>query len=496
MKKKLIIIGFIFIILVTNTVQAAKLNLQITLSEDLNKNMINEQTREYYEQNNIYLHVTNEQKDEAVMVMQLENEANKRISNLKELNEQNFNAVLEYYNNQKKQEGINVLKQENYQKEDLLFIDTIYEKVTDENKIQTEEYYTVFDGNTIMISVSSLNKDIDTLKVRQIVDSIKVEAQKQKNILQNGIYLWSIPLMLIVLLILYIIKEKRNNVKLEENEKNRLLQNVIEHMSKITDYSKFKGILILFAVTIGLNIINLLSGMIDIVTQSNLLVEGSMFTKNYNISLVIQNIIQLLGVIYIAYCLTKKETKTIKKITNTFIAIFIGVVILTITRIIMQITNIGFGKGCVPYIINETLLFIKSVIYIAIWYYYFKNSIRVSVYYGEKSIEQIVKEPKKGYQTNKVNKKITEFKIIDYFKTQKAYDYASGIYINRLPKEYAKSLSLLDLNSKKIIRLKKAKYYLSMKDLNNPKAENRKTIKTILWIALIYVFIMLVLYII
>lgn len=495
MKKRIITSIFIFIILISSFVQAAKLNLQITLSEDLNKNMINEQTREYYEQNNIYLHVTNETQDEAVMVMQLENEANKRISNLKELNEQNFNAVLEYYNNQKKQEGINVLKQENYQKEDLLFIDTIYEKVTDENKIQTEEYYTVFDGNTIMISVSYLNKDIDTLKVRQIVDSIKVEAQKQKNILQNGIYLWSIPLMLIVLLILYIIKEKRNNVKLEENEKNRLLQNVIEHMSKITDYSKFKGILILFAVTIGLNIINLLSGFIDIVTQSNLLVEGSMFTKIYNISLVIQNIIQLLGVIYIAYCLTKKETKTIKKITNTFIAIFIGVVILTITRIIMQITNIGFGKGCVPYIINETLLFIKSVIYIAIWYCYFKNSIRVSVYYGEKSIEQIVKEPKKGYQTNKVNKKITEFKIIDYFKTQKAYDYASGIYINRLPKEYAKSLSLLDLNSKKIIRLKKAKYYLSMKDLNNPKAENRKTIKTILWIALIYVFIMLIIYI-
>lgn len=495
MKKRIITSIFIFIILISSFVQAAKLNLQITLSEDLNKNMINEQTREYYEQNNIYLHVTNEKQDEAVMVMQLENEANKRISNLKELNEQNFNAVLEYYNNQKKQEGINVLKQETYQKENLLFIDTIYEKVTDENKIQTEEYYTVFDGNTIMISVSSLNKDIDTLKVRQIVDSIKVEAQKQKNILQNGIYLWSIPLMLIVLLILYIIKEKRNNVKLEENEKNRLLQNVIEHMRKITDYSKFKGILILFAVTVGLNIINLLSGMIDIVTQSKLIVQGSMFTKIYNISLIIQNIIQLLGVVYIAYCLTKKEPKTIKKITNTFIAIFAGVLILTITRIIMQITNIGFGKGCVPYIISEILLFIKSVIYVAIWYYYFKNSIRVSVYYGEKSLEQIIKEPKKGYQRNKVNKKITEFKIIDYFKSQKAYDYASGIYINKLPREYAKSLSLLDLNSKRIIRLKKAKYYLSMKDLNNPKAENRNTIKTILWIALIYVFIMLIIYI-
>ena len=90
---------------------------------------------------------------------------------------------------------------------------------------------------------------------------------------------------------------------------------------------------------------------------------------------------------------------------------------------------------------------------------------------------------------------MTEFKIIDYFKSQKAYDYATGIYINKLPKEYAKSLSLLDLNSKRIIRLKKAKYYLSMKDLENPKAENRKIVKTICWIALIYIFIMLILYI-
>lgn len=497
MKKRIITSVCIFILLTISFVQArGKLNLQIALPEDLNRNMITEQTKKYYEQNNIYLHVANEKQDEAVMVMQVENEANKRISNLKELNKQNFNAVLEYYNNQKIEEGTRVLKQETYEKEELLFIDTIYEKVTDENKIQTEEYYTVFDGKTIMISASFLNKDVDILKVRQIIDSIEVTNNETKNSIENSIYLWIIPVMLIALLILYIVKQKKSNIILKENEKSKILQNVIEHMNKVTDYSKFRGILILFAVTIGLNIINLLSGMIDIVTQSKLLVEGSIFTKIYNISLVIQNVIQLLGVIYIAYCLTKKEAKTTKKIANTFIAIFVGVVIITITRIIMQIANIGFGKGIAPYIISETLLFIKSVIYIAIWYGYFKNSIRVSVYYGEKSIEQIIKEPKKGYQRNKVNKKITEFKIIDYFKTKKAYDYASGIYINKLPKEYAKSLSLLDLNSKKIIRLKKAKYYLSMKDLNNPKAENRKTIKTILWISAIYVFIMLVLYII
>lgn len=492
MKKKIVSTIFIFIIMITNIVQAAgKLNFQITLPEDLNKNMITEQTREYYQQNNIYLHVTNEKQDEAVMVMQVENEANKRISNLKELNEQNFNAVLEYYNNQKAQEGINVLKQETYQKEELLFIDTTYEKVTNEQRIQIEEYYTVFDGKTIMISASFLNKDVDTLKVRQIIDSIKLIKEENKNI-ENSIYLWIIPVMLIVLLILYIIKEKRNNIKLEENEKNKILQNVIEHMNKVTEYSKFKGILILFAITIGLNILNLLFGMIDIVKQSNLLVEASLFTKTYNALLVIQNLVQLVGVIYIAYCLRKKEAKTIKKIENTFIAIFIGVVLVTIIRIIMAI---GVGQSLVKYVIYEMQIFIRSVIYVAIWYCYFKNSIRVSVYYKEKSIEQIVKEPKKGYQTNVINKKIAEFKIIDYFKSQKAYDYTSGIYINKIPREYAKSLSLLDLNSKKIIRLKKAKYYLSMKDLSNPKAENRKIIKTILWIALIYIFILLILYI-
>lgn len=494
MKKKIIRSIFLFVILIMslNIVQAAgKLNFQITLPEDLNKNMIDSQTKQYYEQNNIYLHAVNDKQDEAVMVMQVENEANKRISNLKELNKQNFNAVLEYYNNQKAQEGINVLKQETYQKEELLFIDTIYEKITNEQRIQIEEYYTVFDGKTIMISASFLNKDVDTLKVRQIIDSIKLIKEENKNI-ENSIYLWIIPVLLSVLLILYIIKEKRNNIKLEENEKNKILQNVIEHMNKVTEYSKFKGILILFAITIGLNILNLLFGMIDIVKQSNLLVEASLFTKTYNALLVIQNLLQLVGVIYIAYCLRKKEAKTIKKIENTFIAIFIGVVLVTIIRIIIAI---GVGQSLVKYVIYEMQIFIRSVIYVAIWYCYFKNSIRVSVYYKEKSIEQIVKEPKKGYQTNVINKKIAEFKIIDYFKSQKAYDYTSGIYINKLPKEYAKSLSLLDLNSKKIIRLKKAKYYLSMKDLSNPKAENRKIVKTILWIALIYIFILLILYI-
>jgi hypothetical protein len=96
---------------------------------------------------------------------------------------------------------------------------------------------------------------------------------------------------------------------------------------------------------------------------------------------------------------------------------------------------------------------------------YFKNSIRVSVCYNEKSIEQIILEPKKGYQERKVAKKVMEVKIIEYLKSQKAFDYTSGIYINKMPKEYANSLSLSDLTSKKIVKLKRAKYYLNKKYL-------------------------------
>lgn len=86
-----------------------------------------------------------------------------------------------------------------------------------------------------------------------------------------------------------------------------------------------------------------------------------------------------------------------------------------------------------------------------------------------------------------------EINIIEYFKKQKAINYASGIYINKLPKEYANSISLQDLNSKKIIKLKRAKYYLSNENLENPKTEQRKMAKTVTWMIIIYVLVLLIL---
>lgn len=498
MKKKLISTIFILLIILftTNIVQATnKLNLEITLPEDIKQNnMADAKMKEYYEQNHIYLHATNEKQDESVMVIQLENELTKRVGSLKGLSEQNRNMFLEEYNQVKLQDGQSVLRQEIYEKEDMLFIDTVYEKTANEKTIQTEEYYTIFKEKALIVSASSLNKDIDSAKARQMMESIKVSVEEDNSGLKDMMYVFVIPVMIIVLGVIYVIKEKRNKVQLEENEKNAILHNVTKYLETVIDYSKFRGILILFGVTIGLNILNLLFGVIGQIT-SDWMEQELLFTKIYMILAMLQNMIQLIGVIYIAYRLTKKEVKTIKKIQNTFVSMLIGVMLLTISRVIIQFATIGMNQNFISYITYETGVFTKSMIYILIWYFYFRNSIRVSVYYQEKSLEQMITNPKKGYQNNFVNKRIMEFKIIEYFKSQKAYDYASGIYINKLPKEYKNSLSLSDLNTKKVIRLKRAKYYLSKKDLESPKAEKRKTIKTVLGIITIYLFVELILYI-
>lgn len=439
-------------------------------------------------QSNIALYAINEAKDESVIVVTQENELTEKVINLNQLDEVSFNAFVEKYNEAKMQEGQSVLKQEKYGKDEMVFIDTVFEYTADDKKIQTEEYYTIINETAITISVSFLQKQVDSLKVREIIDSINIV----DNTKMDFDFL-AIPLVLVVLTLIYFVKERKNKVHLEDVEKKKVLQNVIDYMSKI-DYSKFRGILILFAVTMGLNIVNLFFGIIEVITQNNWMQEYGVADKIYVILGILQNAVQLIGIIYIAYRLTKKEEKTIKKIKGTLIIMLIGVALLTVSRVIVQMISLGINENLIQYITNETQVLTRSAMNILIWYFYFKNSIRVSVYYKGKTLEQIIMEPKKGYQLNSINKKIMEIKIIEYFKNNKATDYASGIYINKLPKEYAKSLSLSDLNTKKIIRLKRAKYYLSNKDLENPKSERRKTIKTIISVSAIYLFVLLILY--
>lgn len=482
MKNKITISSFIgvIIILIATIVQAV--DIQVTLPEDLKQTNIQNQ-------NNIALYAINEAKDESVIIANQESELTKKIGNLKQLDEESLKTFLDKYNEAKLQEGQAVLKQGVYEKEDIVFVDTVFEYTSDDKKIQTEEYYTIINESAITISMSFLNKEVDSLKVRSIIDSI--------NILDNtkiDIEFLVIPIVLIVLVIVYAIKQRRNKVQLDETEKKKMLQKIVEYMSKI-DYSRFKGILILFAITIGLNVINLSSGIIEVIAQGNW-GSYSVIDRIYVILGILQNVVQVVGIIYIAYRLTKKEDKTIKKVKNTFVIMLISVTLLTIIRVIVQAILVRIDESLIKYIASELTVFTRSAMYVLIWYFYFKNSIRVSIYYKEKTLEQIIMEPKKGYQVNLVNKKVMEFKIIEYFKDNKAFDYASGIYINKLPKQYANSVSLSDLNTKKIIRLKRAKYYLSKKDLENPKSEKRKVVRTVGTIIGIYLFVLLILYII
>lgn len=431
-EKKIIIaiLIIISILCIVNSVQAIDtLELEITLPSNFKATEQTAETKQYYEKNHIYLHAANEEQNESVVLVQLENELTIKIANLNQIDKESLNVFLEQYKGTKEQDKQTILKQETYQKEDILFIDTILEQKTDNSTIQTNEYYTIYEGKAIIISYSFLNKEVDVNKVRSVIDSITFSNENTLLLHNNKIIILCI--FTIILIVSYYIKQVKVKTNIDENEKQKMLPQIVKYMNKI-DYSKFKGILILVVITIILNIINLSTGIISSILNENISYNG--IAKAYNIISVIQNVIQLLGIIYIAYCLTKRKVNTIKKVKNTFIIILVGVILLTIIRLVLVI-NIGdFWK----YFKSEIQVMLSSVLYIVIWYLYFRNSIRVSVYYGEKTLEQIIINPKKIYQENLVNKKIMELNLIEYFKNQKALDYESGIYINKLPKEYAK----------------------------------------------------------
>jgi hypothetical protein len=464
MKKKIIVsLMVLFTIMFSiNTVRAGISNINIALPSNFTiLNTKNSDTSSYYEENQIYLHAINDEENESIIIAKLESDFTTQVANLKDLSEENFEAFMQQYKDSKEQENVTILKQEKFEYNNFLFVDTIFEQTTNENSVQTEEYYTIIDSSAVIISISFLNKEIDTQVVNQVINSITFVDEESENSLFTNT--WIVLAIFLVLVGIYFIKEKKYKLQLEESDKKRVLNQVIQYIKK-DDYQKFKGVLKLFAFTLALNIINLLYGTIKIIKQNNEAMQLGLANKIYVFLLIVQNVIQLLCLIYISYRLMKKESKTIEYIKKTFIILAICICALAIVRTIMQGVFIK-NSDIVTYFKEEAETLLNSLIDIGIWYFYFKNSIRVSVCYNEKSIEQIILEPKKGYQERKVAKKVMEVKIIEYLKSQKAFDYTSGIYINKMPKEYANSLSLSDLTSKKIVKLKRAKYYLNKKYL-------------------------------
>jgi hypothetical protein len=72
------------------------------------------------------------------------------------------------------------------------------------------------------------------------------------------------------------------------------------------------------------------------IKQNNEVMQLGLANKIYVFLLIAQNVIQLVGLIYISYRLMKKEAKTIEYIKKTFIIMVICICALAIVRTIMQ----------------------------------------------------------------------------------------------------------------------------------------------------------------
>lgn len=259
MKKKILVSMIMCFLMITTMVQAVNdLHLTITLPQDyIMQTPQDENQKQYYRQNHIFLHAVNEQKDESVIVVQLENDFTKRITNLAELNEQNVNMVLEQYNREKEQENQVKLKQETYRKGDLLFIDTVFEQTSEQKrKIQVEEYYTIVEGKAVVISANFLEKQVDTDKVRQMIDSVEISEKEEKQG-RNNLYLWGMLGFAVVLMVLYVRKQTKMKINLAQYEKKSILERIAKRFDNLLQYDKFKGVLVLFTITLIINSINL-----------------------------------------------------------------------------------------------------------------------------------------------------------------------------------------------------------------------------------------------
>lgn len=271
MKKKILVSMIMCFLMITTMVQAVNdIRLKITLPQDyITQTPQDEDMKQYYIQNHIYLHAVNEKKDESVIVVQLENDFTKRITNLAELNEQNRNTILEQYNKEKEQEGQAILKQETYQKGDLLFIDTVFEQTSEQRKVQIEEYYTIVEGKAVVISVHFLEKQVDTDKVRQMIDSVEISKKETTQGINHG-YVWGMFGFAVVLMVLYVRKQTKMKINLTQYEKKSILERIAKRFDNLLQYDKFKGVLVLFTITLIINSINLFYTSVQMLMQYQL----------------------------------------------------------------------------------------------------------------------------------------------------------------------------------------------------------------------------------
>lgn len=493
MRKRIIQISLIITILfITTMVQAVSIQeIKIDLPKEYTKaiqtNQIQDSNiRKYYEENHIYFNATNEEQNKSIIIAKMENELTEQIQNFDQLEEADQNIFMEKYNEVKQEKKQIIKKQEIVTYNDIVYLYTVFEQNDEENKLIVEEYYTIVNKSAYVISASYQNVENNEKDMKQVMISLQFhEENTEEKGFDQFFYTFIIIGMIILLAIIYFVKLVREKPAVENKEKEKILHQVKEYIIQKTNYEKFGGYLIFFYITIILNIINLFFGTSEYFSMDISFQNRNIKEMIYLLTAIIQNLLGLLGMIYIFIKVRKRDLKIKNHIENTLKIVLIGTAFLTILRFIIQASIYQLEVFNTSYMQTEIKVFLQSFGYLLVWFMYLKNSVRVSIYYMEKSVEEMILLPKTSWQKHVINKKVMEFKIIDYFQKEKALDYQSGIYINKLPKEYANSLSLSDLNAKKIIRLKKAKYYLSNKDLSDPNVEKKRALKIGAWVIII-----------
>lgn len=447
-------------------------------------NMDSDQIKEYYQKNGVVLDMIHQDRSKSFVIMKLANTTTKKIKNLNTLNETSLENFMAQYKEEKQKANQEVISQQKEIKNDTIYIHTQLKQMkSNQEQTNIDEYYTIANSIAIAISLNHLTGEIQQQELSHIIDSITFDKITVES--EMASYL-PILILIAVVVLLYginLIKEKKSNIVIEEKEKSKLTKKAIE-MHNMKDYTRFGGYLKFFFITLLLSILGMIIQIVSFVLEGIPKTENITWTLVHNFILSGQLLIEIGILIYFAIIVRRKEPSTIKKIKKWFVILGSIISVLTLIRIC---TTYMISLQDNQYYLGEIGALVRNLCYMIVWYWYYRSSMRVSIYYQEATIEESIEQPKNRIQKRKSSRLLSEAKIIDYFEEKGAISYGDAIAMSEIPNSYLRSSHFSELVNRKILKTKMGKVFLNQKNIEDPKFEKRRQTKTALWILLIYI---------
>lgn len=501
MRKKIVYIGIVILLMLMNItkVQASSLKMNIELPEEyinltqlvesdpdqLEKYQLNPQElKNKYQKNGIMIDAINEEKSKTITAMVMGNLYTSQIQSMSKLSKEELTNWMEEYKQVKQKDMPKEIVQRSYVVNDKIYVNT---RIMENNAIIQDEYYTIEEGKAIIISLNRISGEIQEGEMEGIVNNITFN-DIQIELPQSMYIITTITIVVSVcILIMYEILKRKNKIEIKENEKEKLTKKVIENY-ELKKNMKLGGYQLFFLITVILSILNM--GYQTI--QS--FITGEIGQKNgleliYLIVTIIQNILQIIVLGYIGLLIPKKATKAKKQIEKALIITMSFVIIGTLIK-----TGLSYQMGIVRVSYYSLLLVgvIQNIIYLILWYTYYKNSIRVSIYYLQNSMQELVQNPTTKIQKARMETRLVETKIVTFFEERNAIELKNAVEIQEIPREFIKSFYLSRLARRKVLKVKEHKVYLNKKRKTTRKYERIREAKIIGVILFVYIIIILI----